>query len=178
MTPRKLLHPGRGDISDARWLDFLKIFAQSLTNVRKAIPNVLKHAQTTILGVVVELEHDFMEIAIIDNGIGISLWSFGKGQGIKNIGTRLFEAGEKLIFPRKIPEQPRSCPSPSLFSDQRMKMILLVGTFEETLLWLVEVTECLKVSDRTIASHVKSIYQKLRISSRAEACWHATCLGL
>ena len=41
-----------------------------------------------------------------------------------------------------------------------------------------DVAESLAVSESTIASHLKSIYRKLGISSRAEATWHATRMGL
>ncbi|NBB79428.1 MAG: hypothetical protein GVY36_08285 [Verrucomicrobia bacterium] len=41
-----------------------------------------------------------------------------------------------------------------------------------------EAAKQLGVAPSTIASHVKSIYRKLSISSRAEASWHATRLGL
>lgn len=36
----------------------------------------------------------------------------------------------------------------------------------------------LGVAESTVASHIKSVYRKLGISSRAEASWHATRLGL
>lgn len=41
-----------------------------------------------------------------------------------------------------------------------------------------DVAEALGLSESTIASHLKSIYRKLGISSRAEASWHATRMGL
>lgn len=41
-----------------------------------------------------------------------------------------------------------------------------------------EVARQLGVAECTVASHIKSIYRKLGISSRAEAAWHATRLGL
>ena len=41
-----------------------------------------------------------------------------------------------------------------------------------------EVAEQLGVKPSTVATHVKAIYAKLGISSRAEASWHATKLGL
>ncbi len=41
-----------------------------------------------------------------------------------------------------------------------------------------EVAESLEISSNTVASHIKAIYHKLSISSRAEASWHATRLGL
>jgi DNA-binding CsgD family transcriptional regulator len=34
------------------------------------------------------------------------------------------------------------------------------------------------LSENTVATHIKSIYRKLGISSRAEASWHAARLGL
>ena len=42
----------------------------------------------------------------------------------------------------------------------------------------IDVAEDLNLAETTIASHIKSIYRKLGISSRAEASWHATQLGL
>ena len=42
----------------------------------------------------------------------------------------------------------------------------------------VDVADALNLAETTIASHIKSIYRKLGISSRAEASWHATQLGL
>ncbi len=41
-----------------------------------------------------------------------------------------------------------------------------------------EVAEILGLAQTTIASYIKSVYRKLGISSRAEASWHATRLGL
>lgn len=41
-----------------------------------------------------------------------------------------------------------------------------------------DVAESLGIAESTVASYIKSIYRKLGISSRAEASWHATRLGL
>ncbi|NNU82003.1 response regulator transcription factor [Halovulum dunhuangense] len=41
-----------------------------------------------------------------------------------------------------------------------------------------EVARHLGLSDHTVSSYIKGIYRKLGISSRAEASWHATRLGL
>ncbi len=41
-----------------------------------------------------------------------------------------------------------------------------------------DVAQQLTLSETTVASHLKSIYRKLGISSRAEASWHATRMGL
>jgi DNA-binding NarL/FixJ family response regulator len=41
-----------------------------------------------------------------------------------------------------------------------------------------EVAETLGLADSTIAGYIKSVYRKLGISSRAEAAWHATLMGL
>lgn len=41
-----------------------------------------------------------------------------------------------------------------------------------------EVARELGIAPSTVASHIKAIYRKLGISSRAEASWHATHLGL
>lgn len=42
----------------------------------------------------------------------------------------------------------------------------------------LEVAEDLGIAEGTVAHHIKAIYRKLGISSRAEASWHATRLGL
>lgn len=42
----------------------------------------------------------------------------------------------------------------------------------------VDVGKQLSVAESTVAWHIKSIYRKLGISSRAEAAWHATRMGL
>ena len=41
-----------------------------------------------------------------------------------------------------------------------------------------DVAKALELAESTVASHIKSIYRKLGISSRAEAALHATRLGL
>ncbi len=41
-----------------------------------------------------------------------------------------------------------------------------------------DVAENLGIAESTVATHIKSIYRKLDISTRAEASWHATRLGL
>ena len=42
----------------------------------------------------------------------------------------------------------------------------------------IDVAKQIGVAEGTVASHLKSIYRKLGISSRAEAAWHAICMGL
>lgn len=41
-----------------------------------------------------------------------------------------------------------------------------------------EAAKALGVSEHTIAGHIKAVYRKLGISTRAEAAWHAARLGL
>jgi len=41
-----------------------------------------------------------------------------------------------------------------------------------------DVASALEMAESTVASHIKSIYRKLGIGSRAEAAWHAARLGL
>ena len=41
-----------------------------------------------------------------------------------------------------------------------------------------EVAEEIGLAEGTVASHIKAIYRKLGISSRAEAAWHAARMGL
>ena len=42
----------------------------------------------------------------------------------------------------------------------------------------VDVARHLSIAETTVASHLKAVYRKLGISSRAEASWHATRMGL
>jgi len=49
---------------------------------------------------------------------------------------------------------------------------------EETTGDPARVAELLGITRNTAAGYVKSIYRKLGISTRAEASWHATRLGL
>lgn len=42
----------------------------------------------------------------------------------------------------------------------------------------IDVARSLNIAESTVASHIKTIYRKLDISSRAEASWHASRLGL
>lgn len=55
---------------------------------------------------------------------------------------------------------------------------------KEILTWVArgmrnsEVAADLAIAESTVASHIKSIYRKLSISSRAEASWQAARLGL
>jgi DNA-binding NarL/FixJ family response regulator len=41
-----------------------------------------------------------------------------------------------------------------------------------------ETARALSMSEHTVAGHIKSVYRKLGISTRAEAAWHAAQLGL
>ncbi|WP_312412661.1 LuxR C-terminal-related transcriptional regulator [Shinella sp.] len=41
-----------------------------------------------------------------------------------------------------------------------------------------EVAQAFDLFEHTVAGHIKNIYKKLDISSRAEASWHAVRLGL
>lgn len=41
-----------------------------------------------------------------------------------------------------------------------------------------EVATEMRITENTVASHIKAIYRKLGISSRAEAAWHAARMGL
>lgn len=41
-----------------------------------------------------------------------------------------------------------------------------------------DVARSLTIAESTVATHIKTIYRKLGISTRAEASWHATRLGL
>lgn len=42
----------------------------------------------------------------------------------------------------------------------------------------IDVATTLDISTHTVSTHIKSIYRKLSICSRAEASWHATRLGI
>jgi len=59
-------------------------------------------------------------------------------------------------------------------SDREKQTLALIGRgFRNN-----EAAEQLGIAECTVASHIKAIYRKLGISSRAEAAWHATRLGL
>lgn len=59
-------------------------------------------------------------------------------------------------------------------SDREKEILTLISRGHRN----IEVADALGIAPTTVASHIKSIYRKLSISSRAEASWHATRLGL
>jgi DNA-binding NarL/FixJ family response regulator len=61
-----------------------------------------------------------------------------------------------------------------ILTDRERQILALVGHGLRN----AEVAKQLGIAQTTVASHIKSIYRKLNISSRAEASWHATRLGL
>ncbi|MGD7653686.1 MAG: response regulator [Verrucomicrobiales bacterium] len=60
----------------------------------------------------------------------------------------------------------------------------LTGREKETLALIargyrnIDAAKSLGIAESTVASHIRAIYRKLGISTRAEASWHATRLGL
>ncbi|PKP72106.1 MAG: DNA-binding response regulator [Alphaproteobacteria bacterium HGW-Alphaproteobacteria-5] len=68
---------------------------------------------------------------------------------------------------------------PSAEPDERLtarerEVLALIGRGMRNL----DVAKALGLAESTVASYIKTIYRKLGISSRAEASWHATKLGL
>jgi DNA-binding NarL/FixJ family response regulator len=61
----------------------------------------------------------------------------------------------------------------SLSEREKQTLALIARGFRNS-----EAAKKLGIAESTVASHIKSIYRKLDISSRAEASWHATRLGL
>jgi DNA-binding NarL/FixJ family response regulator len=68
---------------------------------------------------------------------------------------------------------PAAEPEESL-TEREKEVLALIGRGMRN----VDVSEQLSLSGNTVATHIKSIYRKLGISSRAEASWHAAMLGL
>lgn len=68
---------------------------------------------------------------------------------------------------------PASEPNGAL-TGREQEVLALIGRGMRNL----DVAGALELSENTVASHIKSIYRKLDISSRAEASWHAAQMGL
>tara|TARA_B100000614_G_scaffold28003_1_gene21804 strand:+ start:534 stop:1184 length:651 start_codon:yes stop_codon:yes gene_type:complete len=68
---------------------------------------------------------------------------------------------------------PAGAPEGSLTEREREVLALISRGLRN-----VDVSEQLGLSGNTVATHIKSIYRKLGISSRAEASWYAAMLGL
>lgn len=68
---------------------------------------------------------------------------------------------------------PSAEPDESLTAREK-EVLALIGRGMRNL----EVANALGLAESTVASYIKAIYRKLGISSRAEASWHATKLGL
>jgi DNA-binding NarL/FixJ family response regulator len=64
--------------------------------------------------------------------------------------------------------------SESKLTEREQEVLALIGRGLRN----IDVADVLKLSENTVASHIKAIYRKLGISSRAEASWHATQMGL
>ncbi len=62
----------------------------------------------------------------------------------------------------------------SKLTEREKDVLALIGKGHRN----IDVANDLNLAETTVASHIKSIYRKLGISSRAEASWHATQLGL
>lgn len=62
----------------------------------------------------------------------------------------------------------------SKLTAREMEVLALIGKGHRN----IDVANDLGMAETTVASHIKAIYRKLGISSRAEASWHAVQLGL
>ncbi len=67
-----------------------------------------------------------------------------------------------------------AAPPEGELTDREREVLALIGRGLRN----ADVAQDLGLAESTIASHIKSIYRKLGISSRAEASWHATRMGL
>lgn len=61
-----------------------------------------------------------------------------------------------------------------VLTDRESEVLALIGRGLRN----TEVAQHLNIAETTVAGHIKSVYRKLGISSRAEAAWHATRMGL
>ena len=68
---------------------------------------------------------------------------------------------------------PAACFDGDLSEREKQTLALIARGFRNS-----DAAETLGIAESTVASHIKAIYRKLGISSRAEASWHATRLGL
>lgn len=68
---------------------------------------------------------------------------------------------------------PAACPEDELTNRER-EVLALIGRGLRN----ADVSSHLEIAESTVATHIKAIYRKLGISSRAEAAWHAVQLGL
>ena len=103
-----------------------------------------------------------------------------KSAGREDVAARLraLDAGEVAISPsiaRRLLGRMRRAPEPTLDLTARETDVLrLIGRG----LTLGEAGEVLGISSQTVATHVKAIYRKLNIASRAEAALEARQRGL
>lgn len=65
-------------------------------------------------------------------------------------------------------------PSEGNLSDREQEVLALISRGMRN----IDVANALNLTEHTVASHIKSIYRKLGINSRAEASWHAAQMGL
>lgn len=65
-------------------------------------------------------------------------------------------------------------PDEGILTSRENEILLLISRGHRN----IDVATSLGISKNTVASHIKAIYRKLSISSRAEASWYATQLGL
>jgi len=68
---------------------------------------------------------------------------------------------------------PAAKPEGKLTARERDVLALIGRGFRNS-----DVARSLDLAESTVASHIKAIYRKLGLSSRAEASWHASQLGL
>ena len=68
---------------------------------------------------------------------------------------------------------PAALPEADLTAREREVLALIGRGMRNT-----EVAAALGLADTTVAGYIKAVYRKLGISSRAEASWHATRMGL
>lgn len=67
-----------------------------------------------------------------------------------------------------------AAPTDSALTPRETDVLALIGRGMRN----AEVAAALGIAETTVAGHIKAIYRKLGISSRAEAAWHAARMGL
>lgn len=83
--------PEELDLGPTRTLQLVRI-------MQEAVSNVLKHADATIVRVVLEVSPEALRLAVIDNGHGFSPAASPSGHGLANMRHRAKEIGGQLVI--------------------------------------------------------------------------------
>jgi signal transduction histidine kinase len=66
--------------------------------IQEALQNIIKYAHANKVSVEIKLNDDYLELLIVDDGIGFDVLAKRKGIGLKNIDSRAINIGGKAII--------------------------------------------------------------------------------